>query len=145
MAGSFWSGVNDGLEWNVVLDPHAAEIVYRADLPIHRSIGLDVTTQVTMQADEVRRRFQTGLLRPVLDFAEVWFKDRPVITFHDPLAATTIFDASICQFTRGQVTIELEDQPTRGKTHWQAGEGKHEVATGVYANRFFDHYFGVLG
>lgn len=142
MAGSFWSGVNNGLEWNVILDPHAAEIVYRADCQIHRSVGLDVTTQVTMPAPGVRARFQIGLLRPVLDFAEVWFKERDVITFHDPLAATTIFDDTICQFSRGQVTIELDDKDALGKTHWQQGQGKHEVATGVSDSRFFDHYFG---
>src|SRR5690606_2188867 len=61
MGGSFWSGINEGKEWNIILDPHASEIVYRAKPPLHRSIGLDVTTQVTMEADQVRQRFQTGL------------------------------------------------------------------------------------
>ncbi len=80
----------------------------------------------------------------MLDFAEVWFKERPVITFHDPLAATTLFDEGICQFSRGLVTIELDDKTALGKTHWQDGHasGKHEVATGVDPNRFFEHYFG---
>lgn len=142
MAGSFWSGISTGQEWNIILDPHAAAMVYRAETKIHRSIGLDVTTQVTMAANEVRDRFRTGLLRPVLDFAEVWFKERNLITFHDPLAATTLFDDNICQFSRGQVTIELDNKATFGKTHWQDGQGKHEVAIGVDANRFFEHYFG---
>lgn len=145
MGGSFWSGVNKGLEWNIILDPHAADIVYRAQPPYHRSVGLDVTTQVNMGAPEVRQRFQTGLLRPVLDFAEVWFSERPVITFHDPLAAATLFDDSICGFETGQIRIELDDRELLGKTHWAAGAGPHQVATTVSAERFFDHYFGVLG
>lgn len=144
MAGSFWRGVNNGLEWNVILDPHAAAIVYRATPSLHRSIGLGVTTQVTMPADEVRQRFQTKLLRPVLDFAEVWFAERPEITFHDPLAATTLFDDSICGFERGQATIELDNADLLGKTHWQPGAGPHEVATTVDAARFFDHYFDTV-
>src|SRR5215831_17223720 len=79
------------IEWNVACDPHAAAIVYGSKAAIHRSVGLQVTLQVEMGAAEVRQRFTAPLLRPVLDFAEVWFKGREKITFHDPLAATTIF------------------------------------------------------
>ncbi len=43
-------------EWNALLDPHATEIVYKAHVRIHRSIGLDVTRQVTMPAKEVKAR-----------------------------------------------------------------------------------------
>lgn len=147
MGGSFWSGERDGLEWNIILDPHASAMTYRARPPYMRSIGLDVTTQVQMHAGAVRERFQSGLLRPVLDFAEVWFKQREVITFHDPLAAALIFDEGICGFERGQVDIELDDPERLGKTHWSPGadDAYHEVATSVQADAFFEHYFGVLG
>lgn len=147
MGGSFWSGVNGGMEWNIILDPHAAAMVYRARPPYHRSIGLDVTTQVTMAADEVRQHFQTGLLRPVLDFAEVWFTERERITFHDPLAAAVIFDEGVCDFETGRVTIDLDDRNALGKTHWSPddADGHHEVATSVNIGRFFNHYFGISG
>jgi purine nucleosidase len=94
-------------EWNAHLDPTAAAIVYRAAPKLHRSIGLDVTRKVTMPSADVRARFQAPLLRPVLDFAEVWFRGSDTITFNDPLAAATIFDESICGFVRGEVDIEL--------------------------------------
>jgi len=130
------------LEWNAMGDPHATAIVYQAPVKLHRSIGLDVTCQVTLPAEEVRRRFQPRLLRPVLDFAEVWFQHVDRITFHDPLAATTLFDDAICQFERGQVTVELASQHVSGMTLWQKDDqGPHEVALQVNASRFFDHYF----
>ncbi|MCL5998842.1 MAG: nucleoside hydrolase [Chloroflexi bacterium] len=134
------------LEWNAMLDPHATAIVYRAPVRIHRSIGLDVTCQVTMDAADVRQKFQVPLLRPVLDFAEVWFEHADRITFHDPLAATTIFDASICAFEHGAVDIELADGERLGQTRWsQNGAGaRHEVALDVNPHRFFEHYFGVV-
>lgn len=133
------------LEWNAKLDPAATAIVYRAQPAIHRSIGLDVTCQVTMPAAEVRERFQAPLLRPVLDFAEVWFRDRPTITFHDPLAATTIFDEAICGFDRGRVEVELKSERLAGMTHWTAdAAGPHEVALSVDARRFFEHYFSLF-
>jgi purine nucleosidase len=131
------------LEWNALLDPTAAAIVYRAHPPLHRSIGLDVTTQVRLPAAVVRQRFQSSpLLRPVLDFAEVWFQQAETITFHDPLAAVTIFDETICSFERGQVEVELTSPRLAGLTHWIPGHaGPHEVALTVNATKFFDHYF----
>jgi purine nucleosidase len=129
-------------EWNAMLDPEAAAIVYRANPPVHRSVGLDVTLQVKMPAEEVRKKFQVPLLRPVLDFAEVWFKNAKEITFHDPLAATTIFDDSICGFERGTVEVELKSDRLAGATLWRPDEkGRHEFATTVNAARFFDRYF----
>jgi purine nucleosidase len=134
------------LEWNALLDPHATAIVYRARPPIHRSIGLDVTTQVKMPAAEVRARFQTKLLRPVLDFAEVWFEQRDAITFHDPLAAATIFDGDICRFEVGDVTVELNASGALGQTIWhpESTQIQHEVALGVNSDRFFQHYFSLF-
>lgn len=130
------------LEWNALLDPTATAIVYNRPAPIHRSIGLDVTLQVTMLANEVRQRFQHPRLLPVLDFAEIWFKEQDRITFHDPLAATTIFDKKICDFQHGQVEIELNSQKLNGLTYWTAKlDGPHEVALGVNPKEFFSHYF----
>ena len=132
-------------EWNAKLDPHASAIVYRAPVAIHRSIGLDVTCQVTMAAAEVRQRFKTPLLLPVLDFAEVWFRERDRVTFHDPLAAVSIFD-NVCTFQRGQVEVELASEHFQGATIWQPGgpTSPHEVALQVDAERFFSHYFSVV-
>ncbi len=138
------SGVGP-LEWNAMLDPHATAIVYHSGVKIHRSIGLDVTMQVKMKAKEVQQRFQTVLLRPVLDFAKVWFQENDMLTFHDPLAATTLFDDKICQFERGCVDVELKSDRVTGQTHWTPKtDGPHEVALQVNPARFFDHYFKVV-
>jgi purine nucleosidase len=78
--------------------------------------------------------------------AQVWWKDRPTVTFHDPLAATTIFDEQICHFTQGTVKVELLSETLQGFTHWNpnAEDPHHEVALEVNRERFFDHYFSVL-
>ncbi len=132
-------------EWNALLDPHAAAMVYAATPPVHRSIGLDVTTQVRMGSEEVRRRFVHPLLAPVLDFAQVWFAERPEILFHDPLAAATIFDDSLCTFACGTVQVETTSVQGGGFTYWErAADGPHEVAVAVDAERFFEDYFAVF-
>lgn len=131
-------------EWNAMLDPHATAIVYRAPVALHRSVGLDVTLQVRMSAAEVRRRFDAPLLRPVLDFAEVWFEEQDEILFHDPLAAVTLFDEDVCGFEQGRVTVDLEGKP--GRTLFEVGEedAPHEVATTVDSERFFDNFFALF-
>src|SRR5512136_209630 len=135
------------LEWNARGDPHATAVVYRAATGFHRSVGLDVTCQVTMPAQEVRERFRAvPLLRPVLDMAEVWFEQRDTVTFHDPLAAATLFDDGICGFETGTVEVELASEKLRGMTLWTPGspEARHEVALTVDSKRFFEHYFSVF-
>ncbi|MBA3945153.1 MAG: nucleoside hydrolase [Herpetosiphonaceae bacterium] len=133
------------LEWNALLDPHATAIVYRAPVAIHRSIGLDVTTQVTMDARQVQAKFQAPLLQPVLDFAAVWFQNADTITFHDPLAAVTIFDPQICGFERGLVDVELASEKLKGLTYWEPiADGRHEVALTVDRDRFIEHYFAIV-
>ncbi|RLP86398.1 nucleoside hydrolase [Micromonospora sp. CV4] len=162
MGGSFAEG--SGPEWNIHCDPYAAARVYAAAVPVHRSIGLDVTTRVQMKADEFLRRCgDIPLLRPVADMAASWFADRPEVTFHDPLAAATLFDPALCSFAAGEVAVRCEGGPAAGITTWrpaddvepgpEAGSGArtegrvpapHEVALDVREQAFLDHYFAVV-
>ena len=133
------------IEWNIAGDPLASEIVYETKVQLHRSLGLNVTQQVVMPADEVRKKFTAPLLRPVMDMAEVWFAQfYPSITFHDPLAAATIFERDLCAYQQGIVQVDKINQP--GKTIWQPGapNGSHEVAMTVNVDRYFDHFFQVV-
>jgi inosine-uridine nucleoside N-ribohydrolase len=99
-----------------------------------------------MPAEEVRERFTSPLLRPVMDMAEIWFaKFYPSITFHDPLAAATIFEPDLCTYQQGTVSVDGLDKP--GRTIWQRGGpgSPHEVAIAVDADRYFDHFFDIVG
>jgi purine nucleosidase len=134
------------IEWNVAGDPLASEITYKAPVRLHRSLGLNVTQKVMMSADEVRRKYTAPLLRPVLDMAEIWFTGfHPFITYHDPLAAATIFEPDLCTYEQGKVTLDTTDQP--GKTIWQPGaeDAPHQVATTVDVDRYFEHFFKIVG
>jgi inosine-uridine nucleoside N-ribohydrolase len=134
------------VEWNIAGDLLAAQIVYEAGVRLHRSLGLNVTQRVVMPAEEVREKFRAPLLRPVLDMAEIWFAGfYPSITFHDPLAAATVFEPGLCAYEQGRVTVNKSDRP--GETIWQPGgaESPHQVAMAVDADRYFDHFFSVVG
>lgn len=149
MGGAFFQPLASQAEWNIALDPHAAAIVAKATGRAGidpRWVGLDVTTQVQMSADEVRARFsEHPLLTTVLDFAEVWFRRKAEITFHDPLAAVAIFDDQVCGFERGDVTIELQSEKP-GRTLWASGgaPAPHLAASTVDAGHFFERYFSVF-
>jgi purine nucleosidase len=134
------------VEWNVAGDPLASKIAYKALVGVHRSLGLNVTQQVMMSADEVREQFTAPLLHPVLDMAEIWFAGfYPSITFHDPLAAATVFEPDLCSYQQGIVMLDNGDKP--GRTVWQPGPANapHQVAVTVDVNRYFQHFFDVIG
>lgn len=148
MCGVFTNSIAgaEPLEWNAICDPHAAAIVYNASVKIHRSIGLDVTSQVVMSKEEINEEFTADILKPVVDFAGVFFEEIEKLTFHDPLAAATIFDEKICSFEKGIVEVELLSDKLKGMTYWNPNDkqGNHEVAFKVNGNEFFDHFFSVV-
>lgn len=147
MCGRFFNAM--GKEWNAIGDPHATAIVYgggrQSRPPRHISFGLDVTLQCTMSADDVRQRFTAKPLQPVLEQAEVWFRQRQQVTFHDPLAAACIFQPELCQYRQGKVAVSVVE-PTAGWTIFtdQAEEKSHTVAAAVDAKAFGKHYFATV-
>lgn len=150
MAGSFQMlGWNGGCEWNVQLDPHAAQIAYasaaKTGLP-NRSFGLDVTSRVVQERAVFQKSLeQTELGRCIWDMAQSWLSHTPRATFHDPLAAAALFEPSLCSYARGQVEIELDSPRLRGFAHWKkSADGPHQIAETVEVERFFDFYFQTL-
>ena len=139
---------SDGLpasEWNIHCDPAAAEIVYGTDVQLHTSIGLDVTFQVVMDSMQVKGRFQHPLLKPVYEMSKIWFEDRPLLRFHDPLAAVAIFDPFVCDYTTGTVSVKRDEGRSDGVTQWHSDHpGSHRIASQVYADKFFKSYFSVF-
>lgn len=148
MAGKFDldAPAYSNIEWNVMGDYHATQIVYSADVAVHRSIGIDITSRVTMNSEEFKEFCDHDLLLPVLDFSQVWFEEWEVITFHDPLAAATLFNDKICKFQSGLVEVEIQKAKSEGLTYWTAGHEskKHEVAIDVNNEEFFKEYKSVF-
>lgn len=155
MCGVFTGRAGQGpgaREWNALVDPLACALVFRHAAPGSLlSVGLDVTTLCKMPADECRRRFTQagGALGVVGQMAETWFKHAPHIVFHDPLAATLLFEPEICSYAGGIVTTVTEEGPLAGLTRWTLGgsdeQRPHRIASLVDPEKFFAHYFGVAG
>ena len=132
-------------EWNARCDPYATAMMYRAPVKEIVSVGLDVTSKVVLEKDEIIERFNAGILKTALDFSGILDNTRQEIVFHDPLAATVIFKKEICDFKRGNVEIEIGSSRLEGLTYWEADEkGKNEVAFNVNKDMFFDHFFSTI-
>ena len=144
MCGDFLRG-GDAMEWNAICDPHACAVVYNTPVKNHRSVGVNVTTRVTMSSKEVAARFTHPVLKVVADYAEVWFRGTDAITFHDPLAGVGIFRGDVMEYERGAVEVELADAGRLGRTTFVKDAcGAYEVASEVFPDRFFEHYFNVF-
>jgi len=147
MCGTFtfrYKGAPCISEWNSRCDPFATAMMYNAPVGHIMSIGLDVTSDVVMEKDDIIKNFDSGLLKTVFDFSGVDDGTRQSITFHDPLAAATIFKKDICGFVRGNVEIETGIGRAEGTTYFEADEnGRNEVALTVDSEAFFKHYFEV--
>jgi len=134
------------LEWNAKGDYHSSEIVFKYNPPIVRSIGLDVTSRVQMNSEEFRNKFNAEPFRPLWDYASHWFQTYShSVTFHDPLAGTTVFNNEICKFKKGNIRIGIKGKRNKGKTRWTENiNGCHEIAVSVNRQKFFDEYFSVF-
>jgi purine nucleosidase/pyrimidine-specific ribonucleoside hydrolase len=137
-------------EFNFCADPHAAQRVFEAGLPL-RLIPLDVTTRVTLTRAELRRlaraggdplgRFMDDATRSVLDFTER-VEGRAVFHFHDPLAVGAAIDPSLVHYVPVAASVETTGRLTRGMIVVDRRERTHvskpnvRVAMRVKARRF---------
>jgi purine nucleosidase len=150
MGGRFFSKSPQGhvAEWNILCDPHAAAKVFQAPVTKLIAVGLDVTEQCRMSADECRERFTAagGPLAPTAAMAEVWFRHTQQVTFHDPLAAALIFEPGLCTLQPGHIEVDVMNPRTQGHTYhlYDTGKTPHLAASAVDAPAFFQHYFDVV-
>ncbi len=126
--------------WNSWADPLASEIVFSAKPALHRAITLDVTRELTLEAERAAALFHnpSPLIHAVLDFGGAWLSDTRRLTFHDPLAAVSVFH-DVCTFKRGFVSVETEEKSNMGGTAFLSDErGNVEISVSADAPLFFE-------
>ena len=129
-------------EFNIFVDPHAADVVFRAGLPI-TLVPLDVTTRVRLTRDFLQHAGQgpaTPLMSAVHDLTQQALHSRGEgMAMHDPLAVAVAIDPSlvtctalpVCTETRGQHTIGMTVADRRPAAYWRSDMPRLEVALAV--------------
>lgn len=136
-------------EFNILVDPEAAQQVFAAPFHDLTAVGLDVTTKVALTLadwDAVHASDSlpppATLLREVGKFAfSTLGQDQ--FALHDPLSVAVAIDPTLIKTEN--VTIEVEpDEPERGRTRI-AGPGSIQVAMSVNAERALDDFRKTVG
>ncbi|WP_156748590.1 nucleoside hydrolase [Mycobacterium sp. E3198] len=156
MGGAFGGDTNPMAEWNIRVDPEAADEVFagwagQQQLPI--VCGLDLTRRVAMTPDILGRLAGAAGPSPLVgvieDAMRFYFESHEsrghgyVAFMHDPLAAAAALDPRLVATRAATVDIELADTPTRGVTtpDW-SGNRKANALIGVDVDpaAFFEAY-----
>jgi purine nucleosidase len=124
MGGSLGAGNVEPLaEFNVFVDPEAADVVFSSGLPV-TMCGLNVTHQA-LATDAVMGRLRAlgtplaetvvGLLGFFRDrYRELWGLEAPPV--HDPVAVARVIDPALVRCEDAHVAVELHGTHTRGAT-----------------------------
>lgn len=144
-------------EFNIFVDPHAADLVLRSGIPI-TLVPLDVTRQVRLTA-EVLQRATAGvpmhLTQAVRHMTQQALQSQPMgLTMHDPLAVAVALEPTLVQTvmlpvrveTRGIQTLGMTVADRRQPSSWTTDMPQIEVALEVDASRALELFTSrVLG
>ncbi|MBI4641845.1 MAG: nucleoside hydrolase [Candidatus Tectomicrobia bacterium] len=151
MGGAFSvpGNVTPRAEFNIFVDPEAAQAVLNSGIPI-TIVGLDVTMRVRISSEALSGRVEQGgrVGQFVRDLTSVMSQRASGITLHDPLAVGVAIDRTFVKTEKVHVTVETEGKFTTGMTvadlrHDRLARGlplNVEIALEVDSTRFLNFF-----
>lgn len=136
-------------EFNIMVDPEAADMVFRSGIPITMS-GLDVTHKARVYPGDIERiKAQGGkvavLVAELLEFFILFHQQQEwdFAPLHDPCAVAWLLDPYMFQSRKLNVVIDLHGEHTTGctVTDFTGASGREpnvDVLLGVDQNAFID-------
>ncbi|MBT8082841.1 MAG: nucleoside hydrolase [Gammaproteobacteria bacterium] len=152
MGGAMREGGNrsPSAEFNILADPHAAEIVYDCGRPV-TAMGLDVTHRVLSTRERVARIRELGndvamATAGMLSFFHRYDTKKygsEGAPLHDPCTVAWLLEPGLFETRRCNVSVETESELTIGHTavdFWHVTDRPHNVdwAYTVDADGFYD-------
>jgi inosine-uridine nucleoside N-ribohydrolase len=150
MGGAFFypGNITQHAEFNIYVDPEAAEQIFAAPFADVTAVGLDASHQARLiranwESAERASGRAAQLLHKIYgrSFVE---RELPHGYLHDPLAFAIAVDPMLATYATGAIRVELDGE-RRGKTTLKAGTGAAKVADGIDAERFFAIFSERLG
>jgi purine nucleosidase len=131
--------VTPAAEFNMWMDPEAADIVFRSGAPI-TMVGLDVCHQTSFDRDRAARFRRNGspLAGFVADAAESWIEVREqlfpdeheALHLYDTLAVAAAIEPDLLETREALVEIETSDGPAQAMTVTYRNEILRRLLTG---------------
>lgn len=138
-------------EFNLYVDPHAADLVMNSGLPV-TLVPLDVTEQVRLTSTFLRetlggsRTRRAHAVRHMTHRLVHGRKCNSGMAMHDPLAVAAAIEPELVRLTSMQVRVETRGEHTLGMSIAKPSDSKHatrvspvvEVATEVDSDRMLE-------
>ncbi len=109
-------------EFNILVDPEAADIVFRSGVPITMA-GLDVTEQALVRPEDIERIHSVGndVARIVAGWLEFFYRFHQPLGYegapvHDAVAIVAMVRPELLKMREMYVEVELQGDYTRGAT-----------------------------
>jgi ribosylpyrimidine nucleosidase len=135
MGGSIGYGnVTPAGEFNIVVDPEAAEIVFNSGLPVYMN-GLDVTRKVLVLSSVIERMekihnkasdlFVALMKQYNINQKKIfaWSEGGPL---HDPVTVVSLLDPSVVTYRYMNVVIDVSKGPSYGRTNCDQFDYLHQ-------------------
>jgi pyrimidine-specific ribonucleoside hydrolase len=148
--GASGVGINNKTaEWNIYVDPYAANIVLQSSVPI-TLVGLDATNHVPLtakfynQLESNHTSSEATFVFDVLTKLKAFIDDSGGYYFWDPLVAAILADESLATFQNKNLCVVEKEGPESGWT--KSGNGCPEVRVAVSADggRFEEMFLNTL-
>ena len=148
MGGSTTDGnVTPAAEFNILVDPEAADIVLSSGVPI-RMIGLNITRTVLVRKSVVERmkKINNQTSELFVDLMEVFNANQANYfgimeggPLHDPITIASMIDDNLITWKDMNVKVDTSHSTLEGKTYCEEKEPHNcEVAVAIDINRFWE-------
>ena len=148
MGGSTGAGnVTPEAEFNILVDPEAADIVLNSGVPI-KMVGLNITRTVlvTKQVVERMRKINNQASKLFVDLMEVFNTNQAKFfgllegaPLHDPVTIASMIDDKLIVWKDLNVRVDISHSPLEGKTYCEEKLPYNcKVAIGIDIPRFWD-------
>jgi inosine-uridine nucleoside N-ribohydrolase len=143
------AGINNrAAEWNIYIDPHAAQVVFASGAPI-TLVPLDATNHAPLSA-AFYQRLEQDHVTPVASFVfDVLTKRHDFIEsggyyFWDPLAAALATDERLATIQAQTLSVVEAEEPESGRTAPTVGGSSIRVAVSADGARFEQLFLDTL-